>query len=163
MYHAALTAAPEARAAFLSDACEGDTALRREVESLLAQVAGSGLLDRSLAHGMIPHTTCLPGTRIGPFQVEALLGAGGMGEVSRARDTRLGREVAIKILAPVFTRDPERLSRFEREARLLGVTQSSEHRHSSRYRGKRRNARASDGTCRGRDAPGAAGATAQPR
>ena len=56
---------------------------------------------------------------IGPYQVGELLGAGGMGEVYRARDSRLGRDVAIKILPPAFMADPERVARFEREARVL--------------------------------------------
>ena len=59
------------------------------------------------------------GTRLGAFEIVTLLGAGGMGEVYRARDTRLGRDVAIKILPPTFTTDPDRLARFEREARVL--------------------------------------------
>jgi serine/threonine-protein kinase len=60
-----------------------------------------------------------PGNHIGPYEVVALLGAGGMGEVYRARDPRLGREVAIKILPDAFAGDPERVARFEREAQLL--------------------------------------------
>ena len=63
----------------------------------------------------------LTGRRIGVYQIQTLLGAGGMGEVYRARDTKLGREVAIKILPHVFTSDPERLARFEREARILAA------------------------------------------
>src|SRR6476620_2816457 len=59
------------------------------------------------------------GRRLGSYQVDSLLGAGGMGEVYRARDTRLGREVAIKILPESIVADRERLARFEREARLL--------------------------------------------
>ncbi len=59
------------------------------------------------------------GTRVGPYEIVAPLGAGGMGEVYRARDPRLGRDVAIKALPAEFSRDPERLARFEREARLL--------------------------------------------
>src|SRR5688500_13838239 len=61
----------------------------------------------------------LPGTRLGPYEIVSLLGAGGMGEVYRARDTRLGRDVAIKALPAALAHDPERLARFEREARLL--------------------------------------------
>jgi Tol biopolymer transport system component len=60
-----------------------------------------------------------PGTRIGPYEIVGALGAGGMGEVYRARDTRLGRDAAIKILPEAFAQDPERLRRFEREARTL--------------------------------------------
>ena len=62
-----------------------------------------------------------PGARIGPYEIVAPLGAGGMGEVYRARDPRLGRDVAIKALPEVFAADPDRLARFEREARLLAA------------------------------------------
>lgn len=58
-----------------------------------------------------------PGARVGPYQIVAKLGEGGMGEVYRARDARLDRDVAIKILPELFAGDPERLARFEREAR----------------------------------------------
>src|SRR2546427_4772238 len=61
------------------------------------------------------------GTRLGPYQILAPLGAGGMGDVYRASDTKLGREVAVKVLPEAFARDPERLARFEREARLLAA------------------------------------------
>ena len=60
-----------------------------------------------------------PGARLGPYEILAPLGAGGMGEVYRARDTKLGREVAIKILPAAFAADPDRIARFAREARLL--------------------------------------------
>jgi len=60
-----------------------------------------------------------PGTRLGPFEVTALIGAGGMGEIYRARDTRLDRTVAIKILPPELAADPDRRARFEREARAI--------------------------------------------
>ena len=60
-----------------------------------------------------------PGARLGPYEVLSAIGAGGMGEVYRARDTRLGRDVAIKVLPESFATDPERLARFEREAQLL--------------------------------------------
>src|SRR5262250_3302567 len=60
-----------------------------------------------------------PGARLGVFEILGPLGAGGMGEVYRARDTKLGREVAIKILPEAFSRDPMRITRFEREARML--------------------------------------------
>jgi serine/threonine protein kinase len=61
------------------------------------------------------------GQRLGVYQVQALIGRGGMGEVYRARDTQLGRDVAIKILPNAFTTDPDRLARFEREARMLAA------------------------------------------
>ena len=59
------------------------------------------------------------GKQLGPYKILAAIGAGGMGEVYRAADTKLGREVAIKVLPEAFARDPERLARFEREARVL--------------------------------------------
>jgi serine/threonine protein kinase/Tol biopolymer transport system component len=63
--------------------------------------------------------TLTSGTRLGPYEVVAAIGAGGMGEVYRAKDTKLGRDVAIKVLPAAFAQDPERLARFEREARVL--------------------------------------------
>src|SRR5678815_899106 len=62
-----------------------------------------------------------PGTRLGPYEIQSAIGAGGMGEVYRARDTRLDRDVAIKILPEAFAEDPERLARFEREAKTLAA------------------------------------------
>ena len=62
-----------------------------------------------------------PGTRLGPYEVVAAIGAGGMGEVYRARDTRLGRDVALKLLPPALSADPDRLRRFEREAKTLAA------------------------------------------
>src|SRR3989442_7618857 len=63
----------------------------------------------------------ISGTKLGPYEVLALLGAGGMGEVYRARDSRLRREVAVKILPPSFAQDADRLRRFEQEARVVGA------------------------------------------
>ena len=62
-----------------------------------------------------------PGSRLGPFEIVAAIGAGGMGEVYRARDTHLNREVAIKVLPDLFAADPERLTRFTREAQALAA------------------------------------------
>ncbi len=60
-----------------------------------------------------------PGTRLGPYEVSAKIGEGGMGEVYRARDTKLDRDVALKVLPEEFTADQDRLARFEREAKVL--------------------------------------------
>src|SRR6188474_1155643 len=60
-------------------------------------------------------------TRIGPYEILSALGAGGMGEVYRARDTKLNRDVAIKVLPDLFANDPERLARFHREAQVLAA------------------------------------------
>jgi eukaryotic-like serine/threonine-protein kinase len=69
-----------------------------------------------------PHDTPTPiGRRIGSYQILSLLGSGGMGEVYRARDGRLGRDVAVKVLPAAIATDPDRLARFEREARLLAA------------------------------------------
>src|SRR3984893_2994112 len=62
-----------------------------------------------------------PGSRLGPYEILAPIGAGGMGEVYRAKDSRLGREVAIKVLPPSFSADADRLRRFEQEARAAGI------------------------------------------
>ena len=63
--------------------------------------------------------TLTPSTKLGSYEILAAIGAGGMGEVYRALDSKLGREVAIKVLPEEFTQHPEKLARFEREARLL--------------------------------------------
>jgi eukaryotic-like serine/threonine-protein kinase len=62
-----------------------------------------------------------PGTRLGPYEIVAPLGAGGMGEVYQARDTRLSRDVAVKILPEAFARDPDGLRRFEQESRAVAA------------------------------------------
>ena len=110
------------RALFVREACAGDDALRAEVESLLANQSradalGSGLGIRDSGLGI--STEELIGKQIGVYRIDSLLGAGGMGEVYRARDTKLGRDVAIKFLPRAFTTDPDRLARFEREAHVL--------------------------------------------
>ena len=125
IFHAAAARPAGERAAFVRDACRDDDGLCREVESLLAQPASaSGFLDGravAVAAQMVSDVgaSVLTGRRLGAYQVHERIGAGGMGEVYRARDTQLGRDVAIKILPRVFTSDPERLARFEREARVL--------------------------------------------
>ena len=65
--------------------------------------------------------TLVSGTRVGPYEITGAIGAGGMGEVYRARDTKLDRDVAIKVLPELFAADPERLARFEREAQALAA------------------------------------------
>ncbi|HXY41033.1 MAG TPA: serine/threonine-protein kinase, partial [Vicinamibacteria bacterium] len=64
--------------------------------------------------------TLTAGSRLGPYEISGLLGAGGMGEVYRAHDTRLGREVAVKVIPQELAADKDRLTRFEQEARLAG-------------------------------------------
>src|ERR1700676_3036492 len=110
--HRAMQVSPERRAAFLDQACDGDSSMRREVESLLAadeQARSSFLQAPPLMH-------LGKGVRLGDYEIQSLLGAGGMGEVYRARDLRLRREVAIKVLPAAFASDADRLRRFEQEA-----------------------------------------------
>jgi eukaryotic-like serine/threonine-protein kinase len=123
VFHAARERTAAERGPFLADACAGDPALRREVESLLAQQP-AGLIDTpvaALAAGLIPalDPRLEPGFALGPYRIERLIGVGGMGEVYRARDTKLGRAVALKILPDAFASDPDRLARFQREAKTL--------------------------------------------
>ena len=127
VFHAARARPVAERAAFLAAACGEDEALRRDVESLLDDSSSEdGFLAQPavrlashLLANMAPAT--IIGRSLGVYRVDALLGAGGMGEVYRARDTRLDRDVAIKILPRAFTSDPDRLARFEREARMLAA------------------------------------------
>src|SRR5262245_61386164 len=106
------------RAAFLASACAGDEELRREVESLLASDASdTGTLDWLPMVGDRPPAP----QRIGPYEIVTLIGAGAMGEVYRARDTRLNRDVALKLLPPLFAVDPDRVARFKREAQVLAA------------------------------------------
>jgi serine/threonine protein kinase/Tol biopolymer transport system component len=109
--HGAMEVPPDKRADYLDHACAADSALRREVESLLAadEQARTSFLE-SAPLGLTK------GTRLGDYEVRSKLGAGGMGEVYRALDLRLRREVAIKILPGFASSDPERLRRFEQEA-----------------------------------------------
>jgi eukaryotic-like serine/threonine-protein kinase len=119
----ALEQPEEDRAAFLSRACQGDEAIRREVESLVeAHAAAGGFLETPAFRVAteVPVAPALqPGDRVGSFEVVGILGRGGMGEVYRARDAKLDRDVAIKVLPRALATDPQRLARFERESRIL--------------------------------------------
>ncbi len=103
-YHGALARALDERSTFLEEACAGDDALRQEVESLLRYESDSArfletpaALDAGDMAGR-PDKSQMIGRQLGPYTITAPLGAGGMGEVYRARDSKLGRDVAIKIL-----------------------------------------------------------------
>jgi Tol biopolymer transport system component len=125
LYHAAYARPIGERAAFLAEACREDDALRRHVESLLNEPPDGGFLvapSIETASASIPDVPAdMTGHSIGPYHLDALLGTGGMGEVYRSHDAKLGRDVAIKILPPAFTSHPDRLARFAREARMLGA------------------------------------------
>ena len=114
----ALQVAPVDRPAFLDRACASDSTLRQELESLLSvsdEVRTSFLQSSSSALAI------KPGTRLDDYEVETLIGSGGMGEVYRARDTRLKRVVAIKVLPQFVSNDPDRLRRFEYEAQAAAA------------------------------------------
>jgi eukaryotic-like serine/threonine-protein kinase len=113
---AALEREPVDRPAYLDQVCT-EPSLRREVESLIA--AEEQGASNFLEHPPMKNGALKTGTKLGQYEILAPLGSGGMGEVFRAHDTKLKRDVAIKVLPLVFVNDPERLSRFQREARML--------------------------------------------
>jgi serine/threonine protein kinase/Tol biopolymer transport system component len=116
LYHEALDREPSERAAFL-DHARADEQVRREVESLLEHEQEGDLL---LENPQWQLQSSLPiGTTLGPYKIISAIGAGGMGEVYRAHDSKLGRDVAIKTLPYEFARDRERLARLRHEARTL--------------------------------------------
>jgi serine/threonine-protein kinase len=131
LYNKALEMDESRRVEFLREACAGDDELRHEVEGLLASGPGAASFLEQPALQEVAHefaATAAPshqdhqywiGREVGNYQFVSLVGAGGMGEVYRARDTKLKREVAIKVIPDEFSRDPERISRFQREAELL--------------------------------------------
>ncbi|MFN0109241.1 MAG: protein kinase domain-containing protein [Blastocatellia bacterium] len=124
LFHSALDRAPNERAAFLAGA---DAELRVEVLKLLRSFDEAGefierpLLEDSLGPRPEVHAELLIGQKIGSYEILSLLGAGGMGEVYLARDARLDRQIALKLLPTHFTSDAEQVRRFEREARAVSA------------------------------------------
>jgi serine/threonine protein kinase len=122
LYHAALEKPPGEREAFLDQACGRDHELRREVLSLLGhEREAERLMERPAASAATQKLAAVRGTRLGPYEVIDLIGAGGMGEVYRARDARLGRDVAIKVLPEHVAHDAAALARLDREARAVAA------------------------------------------
>jgi serine/threonine protein kinase len=121
LYHSALEYEPVKRAAFLADACGGDSDLLHEVSTLLAQDDSAGPMGKPMAQvaaGLLSDSSKKPltlGTELGPYRILSRIGEGGMGCVYKASDTRLGRIVAIKTVNEKFS------SRFEREAKAISA------------------------------------------
>jgi len=125
IYHSALDVAESDRSAFIEKVCAGDAGLRREVESLLASDAEAGGFIESPALELMAEAktdwdiSSLVGRTFGTCQILSAIGSGGMGEVYKARDTRLNRNVALKILSRQLTGRTDLRQRFEREAQTL--------------------------------------------
>jgi serine/threonine protein kinase len=102
-FQAAMERPPAERNAWLAAEAAGDSDLLREVEKMLRHADGSGIFDRPAWHGVRLETELAPGARLGPYEIMSEIGAGGMGRVYKARDTRLGRTVAIKVLRTEFS------------------------------------------------------------
>ena len=127
IFNSAITYRPEERGLFISQACSGDEALRSEVESLIASHERSGsFIDEpafAQAANLIANDNAelKTGQTVGSYEVLSFISRGGMGEVYLAEDKRLGRKVALKLLPSSFTKDDDRLRRFEQEARAASA------------------------------------------
>jgi serine/threonine protein kinase len=127
IHQSALDVDPSERAAFVDESCGGDEELRREVHSLLTYASDAETFlerpaaDIATAPPGEPHETALVGRSVSHYQVLSLLGAGGMGEVYLACDSRLDRTVALKVLPAELAADPERMQRFAREAKAASA------------------------------------------
>jgi len=125
LFDAVLDMEASDRPGFISRSCGGDPNLQSTLESLIEHSLETGsafdqaLIEAIDLEGSTPTGLDLLGRTLGRYRIFEKIGEGGMGEVYRATDTRLGRDVAIKVLPEGFTRDPERLARFEREAQVL--------------------------------------------
>ena len=155
---AALERAPGEREAFLREACADDSALRREVEGLLANAADAGAFLEQPIGAVAAQVMDAPGDGVwtgrtlNALIIGPLIGAGGMGQVYRARDTELHRDVAVKVLPPGLARDADRLARFAREARVLASLNHPNIAQIHGVRAHRRRHGAGHGAGRRRDA-----------
>src|SRR5215472_3323095 len=127
LYHSAKEQKPSEWDGFLRQACAGDEELRREVQSLLNYETGTDNLMAGPALEVAArimaaeHRDRMIGRTLGHYRIDSLIGAGGMGEVYRATDTRLDRAVAVKVLSMHLSKHPDPLARFEREAKAVAA------------------------------------------
>ena len=122
VFHAALQRRPEERASFLEQTCAGDESLFSDVKSLLTSYGKDDSFFEDSASALAAEMFGdVVGETIGPYEVLAELGSGGMGTVYLAQDARLGRKIALKLLPPQFTNDKDRLRRFQQEARAASA------------------------------------------
>lgn len=127
IFHSALDHPPGERSAFLNKVCGNDTAMREELEALLTADADNETFLSEPAYefaaGMLSDEAreFSPGQEVGQYKIECFLGAGGMGQIYEAHDTKLGRKIALKFISPGFATDPRRVQRFEQEARAASA------------------------------------------
>ena len=122
IFQAALDIAPAERAAYLNEKCSGNPHLRREVEKLLDSFESDYLEQPAIGKmaELVAGDGLADGQFVGHYKIREKIGAGGMGEVFLAEDTRLKRKIALKIMPALHGQDKERLRRFEQEARAAG-------------------------------------------
>jgi serine/threonine protein kinase len=122
IFQTAIERPPDARAAFLAGVCGADEPLRQEVQSLIAAYEKDGsFIDSPAYETAASDQELTSGQKLGHYEILSTLGHGGMGEVYLVHDTKLSRKVALKVLPGAFTQDPDRLRRFEQEARAASA------------------------------------------
>jgi serine/threonine protein kinase len=124
LFHAALALPPNRRTAFLDDSCSGNEGLKRDVQSLIDESGADDFLEQPALDPTrlaSSRDVSLVGRRLSEYEVTARIGAGGMGDVYRARDVKLGRDVAIKVVPAPLAHDAARIARFKREAQILAT------------------------------------------